>query len=282
MFLLSGFGKMLDTNQFYNLIVSYGFSSLAVTAPFIILVEISIGLGLLLGIQTRKISIVAGLALVTFTGFYIYAYFVHGITDCGCFGRIKIIEMSPLAVCIRNVLLLGITVFIFIFPSQNVCRYFHIKIAACFLIMLISSFITGYTFRGEFLKKSKIHPLYGKSIQETALSQLDTFSSDSTYLVYIFSYRCETCWNYMENLKQYYHSPLFDRLIVFAAGEDTNKEFENLFKPEFEIKSVDEEILFSLTPISPTLLYIQQDTVKHIIQGSLPSIYLFEKNYLTN
>jgi uncharacterized membrane protein YphA (DoxX/SURF4 family) len=281
-FLLSGFGKMLDTKQFYDLIVNYGFPSLAVIAPLIILVEISIGLGLLLLIQTRKISILAGLALVSFTSLYLYTYLVHGITDCGCFGKIKILELSPFAVFIRNILLLGMTVFIFIFSSQKKVKYFHIKITACFLVMIISSFISGYTFRGEMFKKSKIHPSFGKSIYETALPQLDTFSTDSTYLVYIFSYECETCWNYMENLKQYYHSPLFDRFIVFAAGEDTNKEFENFFKPEFEIKPVNEEILYSITHVAPTLLYIQQDTVKHVIQGSLPSIYLFEKNYLTN
>lgn len=278
LFLTSGIGKMLDAKQFHDLIINYGFPSLAITAPFIIIVEIGVGLALLSNIYPRKTALLAGIMLFVFTGSYLYANNFHDVTDCGCFGNMTLYETPPFVVYIRNILLFGMSLFIVKFPPKESNRHFIARIIVCFLFLITVSFVTGYTLKNSAPQKAKRHPLYLKPVKETALPQLENFSADSTYLVYIFSYRCESCWNYIENIKQYAHSSHFDRFIAFSAGEDVDREFKTTF--DFEIQVIDEAVLSTLTQISPTLLYIQQDTIQHIIQGSVPSIYLFEKHYL--
>ena len=152
-------------------------------------------------------------------------------------------------------------------------------------MLIISAFFTGYTLKDNKNRsrgKSQVHPLINMPINKTILPELDTFSADSLYVAVIFSYRCENCWNYMGNLQLYTEYPDLDRVVVFAAGEDLNNEFADFFKPNYTIKTVDENKLTELTQVSPTLLYIEKDTIRHVVQGIVPSLHVFEKNYLKN
>ncbi len=282
-FILSGIGKMFDATQFANLITDYGFGYLSLTAPVIILAELAIGLCLLLRFERKKVLLLAGAMLLVFTIAYFYAHTIQGVTNCGCFGNIKQLEFAPVAVYSRNVVLLGMFAFAFFYLPQETNNKSVLPITVFSLIMLFSAFYTGYTFQGE-KKKGKLsrHPLIEKPVKETMLPEFYTFHSDSTYAICVFSYRCSNCWNYMENLNRYSESPEIDHVIAFAAGEDTNNEFAAFFKPAFKIQPVDEAKISKLTPVSPTVLYIQNDTIRHVIQGIVPSIYRFEKDYLND
>ena len=86
----------------------------------------------------------------------------------------------------------------------------------------------------------------------------------------------------MENLNRYKESSKIDHVIAFSAGEDINNEFAQFFNPKFEIKPVNEAEISKFTPVSPTVLYIQKDTIRHVIQEIVPSIYTLENDYLSD
>lgn len=281
-FLLSGFGKMLDTGQFTRLISSYGFEPFRFLAPVIIIAEILLGLGFILQVRVKEISLISLFLVVIFTFIYLYGQYVKEISDCGCFGKIEKLSTSPLVTYIRNILLTAMLLYIYKYAPAPSDKYISLRCWIIFIVITVSSFWSGYTMNNNVKKgNNKIHPLINKTIRETILPELNPFSPDSVYLVYIFSYNCENCWNHVENLKCYNDSPLFDKVIAFAAGEDRNNEFYEYFKPDFTIIEAEESKLAELTRVSPTLLYIQNDTIRYVIQGSVPSVYIFEKNYIS-
>ena len=154
-----------------------------------------------------------------------------------------------------------------------------LRISLCFFIFIIFAFFVGFNFLSKKHIKDKTHISYQKHVQETVLPSLYPFSPDSIYVVCILSYRCESCWNHIENIKQYNDLHLFDRLVVFGSGEKDD-EMMIKFNLPFEIIPAEEEALSSLTSVSPTMFYIKNDTIQHVVQGIIPSVYLFEKQYL--
>jgi hypothetical protein len=193
------------------------------------------------------------------------------------------LELSPLAVYIRNIILLGMLIFNCFYLSKETKEVFSMSWQqyVFFTALLIATFCTGYTFHGHKKGKIQKHPLIEKAIKETILPKYYHFSTDSTYVVCIFSYRCSNCWNYMENLNRYKESSKIDNVVAFAAGKDKNNEFVKFFNPKFEIRPVDEAEITTFVSVSPTVLYIQKDTIRHVIQGIVPSIFRLEKDYLS-
>ncbi|MDR1679359.1 MAG: DoxX family protein [Prevotellaceae bacterium] len=279
-FLLSGIAKAIDTTGFGKLIVQYGFENFQFLAPIIIFAEIAAGICLLLSIYTKQVSLLSLLMVAVFTIVYAYSFFSGKVEDCGCFGKITMLQMSPLVTFIRNGLLLCILFFVWRY-AQN-ATISRLKLLTIASLLIASAFIIGFNLDWKKVKRPSIHPLYQRAVKETILPQLTQLSPDSTYLVYIFAYRCESCWDTFENIKRYEEEAIADRLVVFAAGEDKNNEFKNYFQPDFPIQETDEQTLSNLIRVTPTLLYIQKDSIRHIIQGSLPTTYFFRKNYLNS
>jgi len=107
-FLVAAVLKALDANLFVAQIHSYQI----VTDPFLkgmvalvtLFAETFIGVALLIGLRLRGAVIALVQAtLVFFTVVIIYAVTVHGLTDCGCFGKVK---MTPPVAIGKNVIMM--------------------------------------------------------------------------------------------------------------------------------------------------------------------------------
>ncbi|MDD4208772.1 MAG: DoxX family protein [Bacteroidales bacterium] len=280
-FLISGFGKMLNVAAFGNLIVQYGFPYASILSPIIVLLEIVIALFLILSIYQKFISLIAAILIVIFTALFAYANTFHGITDCGCFGNMnKLSELPPYVVYLRNLILFILLLFVWR-KSVNTISINTEKIAFLVTVGLISAFIIGFTFELPVsYKKNKIHPLYHMPVKETILPDFLTLSPDSTYTLFIFAYHCTSCWNAIENLKAYNTPEISDRLIAIAMDKDKNNAFRNSFHPDFEILEVDGKRFSAFTDVVPTLIYIKNDSIQYVIVDIVPSVYFFKKNYL--
>lgn len=277
-FLLSGFAKAIDLDSFSALITQYGFGNIAWLAPIIVLTETILGLCLLLNIYAKKATLATIAITIIFSGAFCYAFFVHGIADCGCFGKINRLNLSPSFTLVRNIILILLLLFYWRFaPNQQTVLPAKKYQIACIFLALFCFFMGN-----SYLKKpkSKHHPMFERPVSETILPELMHMSPDSTYIVFMFSYKCQSCWNYFENIKRYYNSDIADKIVVFAEGKDSLNAFKNFFIPEFDIMEKDNGILTQLTSISPTMFYIDNDTIKYVIEGQIPSLYLFERNYL--
>ena len=152
-FLLSGIGKMMDSKQFADLITDYGFRLFSPFAPMIIIAEVFIGLYLIFNFHRKVFSVIAFIVLALFSIAYFYASVTKGITDCGCFGTIRILEFSPAAVYTRNIVLLGMLLFSCVYLPKETKTLFSVRQYIFLFALLIVSFCTGYTFYGKKREK---------------------------------------------------------------------------------------------------------------------------------
>jgi len=276
--LLSGFVKAFDVTGFAEQIGQYGFQNINFVAPLIVVIELILGICLLLRIRIKVISLLSLLMIFLFTLLYGYALFSHKMYECGCFGKIEFLKLPPAITIAKNIILMIWLLLIYKYQeNKTVAKY---KYLIAITLVVCGSFISGFSFHPDKIKIPQKHYMYKRAVKETVLPELFTISHDSTYIVFIFSYRCERCWDAIENLKRYNDSTIADKLVVLAAGKDSANIFKDYFKLDFSIQEVDEQLLLKLTKVSPTLFYIKNDTIRHVIQGSLPVSYFFKRDYL--
>lgn len=281
LFIISGIGKVIDTEGFSILIYQYGLGYLMILSPLIVLFEILLGLFLILLINPKRYSMIAFVVLVIFTISFAYAYFKNGVTDCGCFGSVQHTNLPPIFSFIRNFILIAMSLILWIkYPKENI-ETVKWKKNFILAVMCTSIFIAGFTFNTPFFLRSKpeSHKFQNQAIKNTELSDYVKTSPDSTYLIFCFSYTCPYCLNSIENLRQYQKTNTVDRVIVFAIGEPKDKLiFDQNFHPDFSILDLPAESMNKLTTAFPTAFYVEHDTVKVIIQSELPSPFIFKKN----
>ena len=278
-FLVSGFSKIFNTTGFADLIDSYGLEWTSGLSPAIVVVEIVVGLLLVLGVHLRRVSVFAIFLLTTFTIAYGYGHFAHGVENCGCFGSVDKIKMPFWVVFVRNAFLIYFMVETF---RKTIIEPVSVKwkpIVVC-LTTFFAAFIAGFTYHPRPKSfASTEHVMINKSISDFPELLNEFFSSDSSYLVYVFSYSCPHCWNSIENLKQYENLPIIDRLVGITPEDTTNSAlFRKYFNPQFSIRELPTTIVESLVAGYPTSFYIKNDSVRHIIEGELPHSYFFQKN----
>lgn len=282
LFIISGFGKAIDTAGFSDLISQYGLGYLMVLSPLIVVSEILIGLFLVLLINPRFFAMISFFMLTIFTVLFAFAHFKYGVNDCGCFGTVQHLNFPPLISFIRNIILIVMSGMIWWGYPRYSIKIAKWKLYLISSIIAVSIFISGFTFEipYSFKNKSEIHEFQGQNIKNTELSKYLITSPDSTYLFFVFSYTCPYCWNSIENLRQYQKSGTVDRMIAFATGAESDKDiFNQSIKPDFIIKNLSADEIGKLTDSYPTAFYIEHDTVKLVLQSELPSPFIF-KRYL--
>jgi uncharacterized membrane protein YphA (DoxX/SURF4 family) len=278
--LASSFMKAGDLETFVNLLLQYGFPAMVWAAPVVTIVEAAAGICLILNIYPKGVSLFSIGMIGVFSLVFLYGYLFRNITDCGCFGKASLLKLPPWATFVRNGVLLGLLFVSWRFSENVSLKAVKMKYVAAAGVLLLATFFTGYHFSHRKTAGGKVHPLYQRAVGETVLPQLVETAADSTYLVVVFSYRCDGCWNYFENVKRYNDPAIADRLVVLAVGNDSTGVFHDYFLPDFEIREVDEKAASQLTPVAPTMLYVAGDTIRHVVQGTILTRYLFEKNYL--
>lgn len=279
-FLLSGLGKLSDIVAFQYLIVQYGFSSLHIFAPAIVLVEIAIGTMLVLQLKTRPTLLCAIALLLVFTIAYSYAYWVNGITDCGCFGKFEVAAVSPLWVYIRNVVLIVVAVFLMFHKSVD-CSAKKFRLVLLIIVMLSSSFMAGMTYRPNAFD-TQLHPFTNKHISNTPLIKYVTPDGGDKLLLF-YSYGCPHCWSSMSNYRDFMISGVVDTTVAYVAVDSTHvdyekdkKQFYEFFSDvqavEIDIETVNSDGIYAM----PTSFYIEDDIIKYVVEGTLPSPYLIK------
>ena len=282
LFLISGIGKSLDTAAFSELIYQYGFRYFMILAPAIVLAEILIGLFLVLLINPRRYSMLSFVLLSVFTAAFAYAYFRRGVTDCGCFGSLQHAALSPMLTFGRNAILLIMAFVVWRkYPEEKTDTPAWKKILVS-AGMVVAIFLSGYSYRLPyyFQKNESIHLYQDKDIRETALSKYLKTSRDSSYMVFCFSYSCPHCWNSIENFRQFRSSGVVDSVMALTTGNDSDRlVFIRDFNPDFSFRHVSADSLTGMINVFPTAFIIEKDTVKYVIQGTLPSPVTYTKQY---
>lgn len=283
-FILSSTGKMMDAARFGELISHYGFEWLSILSPAIIILELFVGTCLVLNLLPRVCSMLSILILTVFTIAFAYANLVNGIEDCGCFGRMG--KSMPVTVTyIRNVVLLVLAVATWRLTRKwplvayQSCRKW--KAGTITAVIIAGVFWTGHTWMPSSFymnRFAKPHKLIGLDVNDSEIGQYLHVSSDSTYVVWVFSYTCASCINSIENIKQYQQG-VADRFVPMAVNEDKNGRKRKLLNIDFTPLYVGEGLV-DIIDVVPTLLYISEGKVKYVIEQMVPNVYLFKSIYL--
>lgn len=276
-FYISGMGKLFNVIGFQYLIIQYGLDFLHIFAPFIIILEITIGVLLLLQIKTKKVSILALIILLLFTSAFAYANIKNGITDCGCFGSISFLNNSPLLTYVRNVVLALMLIWM-ISNIDNDAEVEKWKNTVVLIVFVITCFVSGMSYKPFAFSEKRQHKFENKYVNDTDLSNFVS-QDDKSKLVFFFSYDCPHCLNSIENYKSFYENNRVDTTLAYAIISDNNKNDSiiNIIKSYYhdvEIKEINENNIDFIS-VYPTSFYIENDTIKKVLFGQLPTSFMF-------
>lgn len=284
LFLFSSVGKLANVEAFGNLIVSYGFNWTSILAPGIAVLELMLGLALVLDLFPRiTVPVTLGM-LVLFTGAFFYGNVVNGIEDCGCFGNLEFMQMPVWVTYTRNALLLGLLVVGWEPHSWEPAKASPWALGVFAIGTAVALFFSGFTFQLPQFYQSRVnrqHPLLNLDVAQTPLPQFIQTSPDSTYTLYVFSYSCVSCINGLPALLEYQDPAICDRVIGLAVNEDKDNAIHNYYHIPFDVVPVG-NALGHFTHTVPTLLYIENNQIKFVVEGGAPSSWWFRKAYLEN
>lgn len=277
-FVWSSLGKIGNIIGFQHLLADYGLTCLNTLAPFIVLLEIFIGVMLILDYRVKEFSVIAVLLLVVFTCAYSYAWIVNGVTDCGCFGQLSIVESTPLLTYIRNILLIILLILSFIYNCENI-ELASWKQITLITILVSASFVSGMTYK-PFAFVQMSHPFESLNIEQTPLLPYRTIQSNGTELLLFMSYSCPHCINSIANFKAWKDDGAVDSAIAYIIVDSTDTSLDSLrnhFQECFASISTHEinTELVDFIDVLPMAFIVVNDTICQVIQGELPSHYLY-------
>lgn len=270
--LISSFAKASDTAYFAQIIAKYGWMFLQYTAPFIIFIELILGLLLIFQQRVRWTSLFCLIFICVLTIIYSYGLFFNKLTDCGCFGHIVLFNNSPTFLYIRNFILCALSFLCYRY-GDNHSIIGNGKLGIVFILNIgIILFMSGYTAHFESIS-SKKH-LHIQSLNENPLSNFISVSNDSTYMVFLFSFTCPHCLNSIGNVEQYQRFGLVDKIIGLAPEDNKSERlFRSVFSPTFDIYTFPIDTIMQLSSSFPKAFYIRNDSIISVYEGQIPSAY---------
>lgn len=276
-FLVSGFGKLINIKGFVELIDSYGLYFISFLAPVIVIIEIALGILLMLSLKQKTVAKYSILMICIFTFAYLYGFNVKGIQDCGCFGSVDNIQTSPLIVLLRNGAILILLLFIIKHSTNSTSNNWKATIFVS--VMVLSIFLSGFTYYKPISMpdrqfSTEIDTVRIKSILINRYIN-DTIA-DKTYLFFVFTFGCKHCWNSIENVLAYRENGIVDTVISVAYGDSVSRrKFEGYFGQRIKPIIIPLDTLKFLTATVP-IAYVYKNglIIKHI-KGEIPSPFVF-------
>ncbi len=271
-FLLSGLGKALDIAQFTTTIANYGLPQLEPLAPVLIALEIGLGVAFLLRVYLKKMALLSLFLLSTFTAFFAYGYLTRGITSCGCFGALEAVQLPPWLSFVRNLLLMGVMSWLYqrapADSTSTVRGRFRIALGAAGIAFAISG--SAYAHR---YSSSKVGVMRGQLLRTSLLAPYVPATSDSTYVVFIFSPACSHCEDMTPTVASYRTSGIAARIVALHPPIDATEQqrYIQRFNPPFYLRTVARDSLYAITYHVPLAIVVRRGIVAQVLGPVMPS-----------
>ena len=279
MFLFSAFAKAWDAEAFADMLLLYGPQWFSLGAPIIIMAEAVLGMALVLRVKTWWSAICADCFLIIVSAIFAYGVLVKGIQDCGCFGVFsKMFTGKPWVTFVRNALFIAISVPA-ILDSNREVRHLYPKICLTILVVAIACFICGLSMRKSYSlpKISQLKTTNHSKVMEK-LNEIYSFNSDSTYVVYLFSFTCPHCQNSFANVQQFQQFNVADKVVGIAIeNPEAQERFYRIYKPEIDIITIPREQMERITNQLPIVMSIKDNSILKTKGGFITSPGLFIK-----
>jgi len=284
-FIISGIGKIVNTTAFANVMMQYGVDYLSLLAPAIAILEVYLGVSVILRFKLRFHALGILLLTLGFSVIYTYGLITKGIEDCHCFGSFSLSFLEvPLGFYIKNFVILILAAFVWRFPVTKPLLKKNIQAIIMISILLGSSFYAGYTFSiphqlvieqsGQYMMTKKRADL---------LLECYPFDCDSTYVVFVFSYKCPYCINSLEHIKAFEKKEIVDKAVFIGYGfPSMMNEFIADYDLQSGIKEMKAEWIHQMVDIFPTTFFIKGCKPIYASKGYVeaPSLYLMRHKQL--
>ncbi|GMW00356.1 MAG: hypothetical protein AMXMBFR84_14930 [Candidatus Hydrogenedentota bacterium] len=285
-FLVAAAGKAVDLSAFTLQVMLYGVvqepQALTIVAYAAVVVEALLGALLIGGIWMGGIPLMSAAAmLIGFSGLVAYAWAVHGLTDCGCFG--SFISMGPGATIAKNAIMLGMLGIGAYSRWQS--KRMNLPVTPSKRAAKISK---GIAFAGLAVVAAALalgkKPEATKSIVGTAEKPFGVFSFDfegkhydltqGEYVVAMLSATCEHCQASVAVLNEAIALPEYPQLVAVVLGnEEEYREFEELTLPMFPTGRTDNALAFAKLQVSknyaPPSFHFVRDGVSVKASGAM-------------
>ncbi len=271
-FILSGIGKLLDVQAFQATVRTYGLGPFsAVVAPALPPFEILLGIIMMVRPRSRLLATCATLLLAVFTAGFIFAHFFGGVQDCGCFGKIAVLQTSPTVSILRNIIFLGIA--IYLWKSSD--RLLELSLPGWQWAVLATVGAVVFWLSGA----SSIEPLYrlskpflNQKIEQTPLAEVVSIPDGSPYLIFVYSATCGSCWDSAENIMAYKRLGVVNDIFGLTYGDEGDlMVFEDSFAPNFQTRILDRNTIEQLADETPTVFYVKDGAIKNVQKGQVMS-----------
>ena len=278
MFLVSAFAKAWDGEAFADMLLLYGPQWFSIGAPVIIMIEAVLGMFLLLRVHPRITAVAADAFLIVVSAIFAYGTLALGIEDCGCFGALsRLYTGKPWMTFARNGVFLLISVPAWIYPAKDYENHQLPKLIASLITASAACFICGLAMHRTFdLPDISSTKFDTRNQTMEKLCNIYPFSSDSTYVVYLFSFSCVHCQNSFANVQQFEQLHLADKVLGIAMDDaEAQERFYRIYQPQISIMSIPHDTMTQITGQLPVLLLIKDNRIESVESGSVTSPGIF-------
>lgn len=259
-FLFSAYTKFVGSGFFEITLMDQGLAPdrffAAQLARFFIGLEFALGILMLLPFYTKKLMTASLLLLGGFTLHLVYLWSIGDTENCGCFG--EMISMTPVESIIKNIILIGISAFVFWKTSYDKCSIKPILLATGLIIASMWLFLP--------LPNHSDFP-FQKLTQFEYAGRVDLAAGEK--VVAVFNLDCEHCQEAASQLAELEGvSSSFPKLYVlfYQEGSTTVAEFEELTAFAYPYAFIDMNTFFDLIGNSPPRMY-------HLKAGKVEAIW---------
>lgn len=290
-FLLSGFAKSADCAYFSNILWrTFQWQWLALSAPVIILTEIALGLLLMTGLYRRIVSVLTALFLVGISAGFLYGVYAFGMTNCGCFGHLSFLNLSPTFTLVRNGIMVVLLILAAVWAQPKPMHW--VRAMIMIIGMLAGTFACGYTLPKATALFHKHAKYQGELVENTPLAALQ-LQPDSSYMVFFFSFDCPFCMTAVPQVGWWEKSGLVDRVIGIATEDSVGEyKFRSFYQDNshtypltspFTIQVMPMDSVLYFTNDLPMAYVIRHDTIIASWSGEVPpGIFFYQPNYSLN
>ncbi|QDK82484.1 hypothetical protein EXU85_29310 [Spirosoma sp. KCTC 42546] len=277
LYLASGISKAMDINGFADVIARYGIPRLRMFAPFIIGLEITLGIGLLFEVYRQRAGLLSLGLLITLTLIFAFGYIFLNISDCGCFG--DVISMSPTVALFRNILMIALSFCIWRQPESQTSKAI-LKTFFAVILGIITFVMTGFEMKNTYVEIS-VHE--GMNLNNTFMRPFISLNKDQ--LFFVFSPACPHCQQVTPTINTYTETESVDEVVGMyphTVSAESLREYRKKLTPNFRTIAVTKESLHSVTHTLPTILLIRKGYVVKIYMDNIPGPHQIVASYNEN
>ena len=302
-YLLAAGLKAWNFNLFIGQILAYQIftstGALTAVAFTTLALETFLGVAMVLGSPWRKAVLGAGFGmLLFFTALILYAWQVHDLKDCGCFGKVS---MTPPQAIAKNLVFMALTALAWYglvgrADTVGQLSYLRVRKFAPPVLALVLCLSVIPQLGGTIITDNEVPvavgdtkvpagaepspesagPFAGYRIVPEFGDTLDL--SQGEYLVALLSMTCEHCMATVPEINAFTYEGTLPPVVALCLEPEKGslKEFQGMTGPEFPMHSVGDNMLawakLCIDP-PPQLCYVRDGVALKVWKDVMPSLH---------